>query len=138
MVVVSLCSVISFVVKEKTAYELRISDWSSDVCSSVLTGRGRAVESGAGRGAADTLEAGFHLVDIAAQRFDRLFGGVLAGDEIEGGAERFGGNGGFHGAGNFRVEEGGFSNLRRGGAGVGGGRSAWPGEPFWGGGEGGG
>src|SRR3546814_9248481 len=26
-----------FVVKQKTAYEMRISDWSSDVCSSDLT-----------------------------------------------------------------------------------------------------
>src|SRR3546814_4216483 len=29
-------SVAFFVVKQKTAYELRISDWSSDVCSSDL------------------------------------------------------------------------------------------------------
>src|SRR3546814_6255833 len=28
-----------FFFKQKTAYELRISDWSSDVCSSDLTGR---------------------------------------------------------------------------------------------------
>src|SRR3546814_9903105 len=27
-----------FFVKQKTAYEMRISDWSSDVCSSDLTG----------------------------------------------------------------------------------------------------
>src|SRR3546814_8768722 len=27
--------------KQKTAYEMRISDWSSDVCSSDLTPRGR-------------------------------------------------------------------------------------------------
>src|SRR3546814_1898805 len=33
-----LCSyfVVVFFVKQKTAYELRISDWSSDVCSSDL------------------------------------------------------------------------------------------------------
>src|SRR3546814_4732610 len=30
-----------FFVKQKTAYEMRISDWSSDVCSSDLTARGR-------------------------------------------------------------------------------------------------
>src|SRR3546814_6326870 len=29
-----------FVFKQKTAYEMRISDWSSDVCSSDLHGRG--------------------------------------------------------------------------------------------------
>src|SRR3546814_1421039 len=27
---------LSFIVKQKTAYEMRISDWSSDVCSSDL------------------------------------------------------------------------------------------------------
>src|SRR3546814_3555121 len=35
-----------FFFKQKTAYELRISDWSSDVCSSDL--RGVAVAGGAG------------------------------------------------------------------------------------------
>src|SRR3546814_2045407 len=29
----------SFFFKQKTAYEMRISDWSSDVCSSDLAGR---------------------------------------------------------------------------------------------------
>src|SRR3546814_7879934 len=29
-----------FFFKQKTAYEMRISDWSSDVCSSDLLGRG--------------------------------------------------------------------------------------------------
>src|SRR3546814_5435606 len=33
--------IVFFVFKQKTAYEMRISDWSSDVCSSDLTaGRG--------------------------------------------------------------------------------------------------
>src|SRR3546814_1976718 len=30
------CSIIFFFFKQKTAYEMRISDWSSDVCSSDL------------------------------------------------------------------------------------------------------
>src|SRR3546814_16419383 len=30
------CSILVFFFKQKTAYELRISDWSSDVCSSDL------------------------------------------------------------------------------------------------------
>src|SRR3546814_5000716 len=34
-----LYSYFIFVFKQKTAYELRISDWSSDVCSSDLLGR---------------------------------------------------------------------------------------------------
>src|SRR3546814_15374124 len=33
-------SFVSFFFKQKTAYEVRISDWSSDVCSSDLEGRG--------------------------------------------------------------------------------------------------
>src|SRR3546814_5509959 len=33
-----------FVFKQKTAYEMRISDWSSDVCSSDLLRRGADVE----------------------------------------------------------------------------------------------
>src|SRR3546814_3456383 len=32
-----MCFVMFFFVKQKTAYEMRISDWSSDVCSSDLT-----------------------------------------------------------------------------------------------------
>src|SRR3546814_8837639 len=31
--------VLCFFCKQKTAYEMRISDWSSDVCSSDLSGR---------------------------------------------------------------------------------------------------
>src|SRR3546814_7950765 len=41
-----LCCVFVFCVfffKQKTAYEMRISDWSSDVCSSDLVGRGGTV-----------------------------------------------------------------------------------------------
>src|SRR3546814_4729555 len=33
-----LCSSFFFFFKQKTAYEMRISDWSSDVCSSDLGG----------------------------------------------------------------------------------------------------
>src|SRR3546814_9625942 len=37
-----VCSIlVFFFFKQKTAYEMRISDWSSDVCSSDLRGRGR-------------------------------------------------------------------------------------------------
>src|SRR3546814_10820044 len=35
-----------FFFKQKTAYEMRISDWSSDVCSSDLTGKGTIGELG--------------------------------------------------------------------------------------------
>src|SRR3546814_7383518 len=33
-----MCGVVFFFFKQKTAYEMRISDWSSDVCSSDLDG----------------------------------------------------------------------------------------------------
>src|SRR3546814_10267544 len=35
-----------FFFKQKTAYEMRISDWSSDVCSSDLAWLGRAINIG--------------------------------------------------------------------------------------------
>src|SRR3546814_1478246 len=35
-----MCLVFVFFFKQKTAYEMRISDWSSDVCSSDLTAGG--------------------------------------------------------------------------------------------------
>src|SRR3546814_8131577 len=35
-----------FFFKQKTAYEMRISDWSSDVCSSDLRGRSASMERG--------------------------------------------------------------------------------------------
>src|SRR3546814_14340354 len=38
-----------FFFKQKTAYEMRISDWSSDVCSSdLLAARARPIEAGPG------------------------------------------------------------------------------------------
>src|SRR3546814_997077 len=37
--VVLFCSLMFFFFKQKTAYEMRISDWSSDVCSSDLANR---------------------------------------------------------------------------------------------------
>src|SRR3546814_4691997 len=36
----SVCIILCFFFKQKTAYEMRISDWSSDVCSSDLADRG--------------------------------------------------------------------------------------------------
>src|SRR3546814_15811318 len=37
------CFLVFFFFKQKTAYEMRISDWSSDVCSSDLHARGETV-----------------------------------------------------------------------------------------------
>src|SRR3546814_7056656 len=50
------CLGVVFFFKQKTAYEMRISDWSSDVCSSDLIALARAP---------DLVEAGAHrLVDL--------------------------------------------------------------------------
>src|SRR3546814_6719208 len=41
--VVLRCLAVFFVFKQKTAYEVRISDWSSDVCSSDLNLTGKII-----------------------------------------------------------------------------------------------
>src|SRR3546814_4532839 len=61
----SLFFVLLFFFKQKTAYEMRISDWSSDVCSSDLFVARRASE------VAEVLEA--------ADKARRETGGTLAG-----------------------------------------------------------
>src|SRR3546814_10480931 len=47
-----------FFVKQKTAYEMRISDWSSDVCSSDLTLSGTSWSRSLRRVAVTTMSAG--------------------------------------------------------------------------------
>src|SRR3546814_3881134 len=59
-----------FFFKQKTAYELRISDWSSDVCSSDLRRR-RGVESRLARGRrgrGESARAAHHPARLAGQR----------------------------------------------------------------------
>src|SRR3546814_7964694 len=67
--------------KQKTAYEMRISDWSSDVCSSDLDDRFQCfldADPGLGAGehrvvggqADDILDLGLHLVDIGGGQVD--------------------------------------------------------------------
>src|SRR3546814_2362689 len=60
-----LVSCLFFFFKQKTAYEMRISDWSSDVCSSDL-GAGREPRPGAA--AACALALGGRAVDDRACR----------------------------------------------------------------------
>src|SRR3546814_1063955 len=59
--VVVLC-VCVFFFKQKTAYEMRISDWSSDVCSSDLAGRLMADEEPRIRALRDRLLAGLQRI----------------------------------------------------------------------------
>src|SRR3546814_16408870 len=69
MIISALCVVSVFVFKQKTAYELRISDWSSDVCSSDLR-QGRHPHPRFGRRHADRrrglhdAQAGFWHRDL--------------------------------------------------------------------------
>src|SRR3546814_3730083 len=64
-----------FFFKQKTAYELRISDWSSDVCSSDLR-RAGIFDAGLGRGAGaasvarDEDDVGVRLGDPGSHRAD--------------------------------------------------------------------
>src|SRR3546814_4658548 len=61
-----------FFFKQKTAYEMRISDWSSDVCSSDLGKQ----PVGFGRGALDFLQ------DAAGLRRDRVVQRVQVADAV--------------------------------------------------------
>src|SRR3546814_4442139 len=59
------CSFIVFFFKQKTAYEMRISDWSSDVCSSDLEG---CIEALGERRDVAGLYAAAHLAVLPSYR----------------------------------------------------------------------
>src|SRR3546814_9849908 len=64
-----------FFFKQKTAYELRISDWSSDVCSSDLTrDRPDAVEAIADKNLIGLQQ--FRVADVALADWQRKAGGA--------------------------------------------------------------
>src|SRR3546814_7560620 len=54
--------VVCFFSKQKTAYEMRISDWSSDVCSSDLATRAVIIHRPAHT---DTIAVGLDIADVA-------------------------------------------------------------------------
>src|SRR3546814_8389609 len=75
------CFFVFFFFKQKTAYELRISDWSSDVCSSdLMLPAGRILSDEVHQG----LEAGLgHKVDIFVDSLDALrFPEPIFGDMV--------------------------------------------------------
>src|SRR3546814_3595070 len=76
-----LCSVLFFFFKQKTAYEMRISDWSSDVCSSDLD---EDLLPGDEVVVAVALGARLQRADIGARpRLGEVHGaGPLAGDQL--------------------------------------------------------
>src|SRR3546814_1230990 len=59
-----------FFFKQKTAYEMRISDWSSDVCSSDLRDRDAAGRMAAERLHARGRDAGIEVRDLMPARSD--------------------------------------------------------------------
>src|SRR3546814_1121604 len=69
-----------FFFKQKTAYEMRISDWSSDVCSSDLSVRVEGdrptarEDRGAVHGGAEPEEPGCHQRDLAEVLFGQGIG----------------------------------------------------------------
>src|SRR3546814_4697563 len=69
-----LVVLVCFFFKQKTAYEMRISDWSSDVCSSDLRRRrGRATGCGRGRaGAFPAPRRASRQARLASDSSDRL------------------------------------------------------------------
>src|SRR3546814_7639041 len=78
-----LCSVVTsdfcfFFFKQKTAYEMRISDWSSDVCSSDLAARGAASLPAQGardrRGVTMTWTAGLAIYMVTWRSEERRVG----------------------------------------------------------------
>src|SRR3546814_5020034 len=70
------CLYVFFFFKQKTAYELRISDWSSDVCSSDLS---QVAEIGIVEGPPAIMrEAAQRRVVIQANVRDRDMGGFVA------------------------------------------------------------
>src|SRR3546814_8044653 len=58
--IVILCMFVFFFFKQKTAYEMRISDWSSEVCSSDLAGC-RRIGTGLKKDRAEGGEYGFRV-----------------------------------------------------------------------------
>src|SRR3546814_7892671 len=85
--------VVFFFFKQKTAYEMRISDWSSDVCSSDLRLLQRAVcrHTGAGVGAGEHLVDAVEVDQIARVRRQHPVGIPAAVPDAEGarrGAEK--------------------------------------------------
>src|SRR3546814_16929647 len=86
-----------FFFKQKTAYEMRISDWSSDVCSSDLLAKAmmsinavKAVEIGAGLEAAalsgednaDEMRLEGNRVAFTSNRAGGILGGISTGQDV--------------------------------------------------------
>src|SRR3546814_11797023 len=67
-----VCLWLFFFFKQKTAYEMRISDWSSDVCSSDLNGRDIDVRVGFSGSYRHQYELTVSMVDEAGANIETL------------------------------------------------------------------
>src|SRR3546814_9802533 len=93
MLIIIILMILFFFFKQKTAYEMRISDWSSDVCSSDLRLRARgAVEAGGHHrrlGAGHVEQLLHHLLEHRVGLLDRAAGRELdCGERIARSEER--------------------------------------------------
>src|SRR3546814_5277067 len=82
----SSCSICFFFFKQKTAYEMRISDWSSDVCSSDLLWQLHRIDPNVPRG--EQFGAVKQLLDEGVIRFAGL--SEVTVEEIEAAAKEIG------------------------------------------------
>src|SRR3546814_16819876 len=64
----TVCCLSIVLFKQETAYEVRISDWSSDVCSSDLDQAGGFAGPGAGRGCPAQHRVQHRIVEPAERR----------------------------------------------------------------------
>src|SRR3546814_2342451 len=74
--------------KQKTAYEMRISDWSSDVCSSDLAMSARLASGATNRGADFLLELRSEEIPARMQagaraELEKLFRAQMAGAGVD-------------------------------------------------------
>src|SRR3546814_4331709 len=80
MLVFSVGCRVVFFCKQMTAYEIRISDWSSDVCSSDLCGQERGRPPGAALPEPGAARRPGEEAQPALKPRDHLRGGVRAGE----------------------------------------------------------
>src|SRR3546814_9015535 len=88
-----LCVFVFFLFKQKTAYEMRISDWSSDVCSSDLESprHSRTPRPLRGKRVPWPRSGGFKVSEAVSARQHARFRGLDEGENAVSVAARFSG-----------------------------------------------
>src|SRR3546814_4637304 len=76
----SISCVLFFFFKQKTAYEMRISDWSSDVCSSDLAPVGQCLPVPDGYDMAEAAALPETLFTVWSNLFERVY--IVEGDIV--------------------------------------------------------